>query len=54
MLSVNFKKTLPNFCLDIAFEIPKHSYSFILGSSGAGKSLTLKIIAGLDDKLPFC
>jgi len=47
MLSVNFKKTLPNLCLDIAFEIPKYSYSFILGPSGAGKSLTLKIIAGL-------
>lgn len=47
MLKVHIKKQLPGFCLDIAFEHDKGCLG-ILGASGAGKSMTLKCIAGIE------
>jgi molybdate transport system ATP-binding protein len=46
-LSVNIKKKLPGFELDVCFESDNH-ISGILGASGAGKSMTLRCIAGLE------
>ncbi len=46
MLKVKALKRLKDFFLDVEFEVKKGSYTVILGESGAGKSLTLKIISG--------
>ena len=45
-LSVNIKKSFPDFTLDVAFETDSKRIG-ILGASGCGKSLTLKSIAGI-------
>lgn len=47
MLKVHIKKQLSDFCLDIAFE-HKNGCLGMLGASGAGKSMTLKCIAGIE------
>ncbi|TCT16765.1 molybdate transport system ATP-binding protein [Natranaerovirga pectinivora] len=46
MLEVSIQKTLGNFTLDTSFKAHKGVLG-ILGSSGCGKSLTLKSLAGL-------
>lgn len=46
ILKVNIKKKLKEFNLDIDFELEKECLG-ILGSSGCGKSMTLKSIAGI-------
>jgi len=46
MLSLNFKKWLPNFDLSIETEIPDGLVA-LFGPSGAGKTTTLHAIAGL-------
>lgn len=46
-LFVSIKKKLPEFELDISFETDNNILG-ILGASGAGKSMTLRCIAGLD------
>lgn len=46
-LSVNIKKQLPGFSLDVRFESENH-VTGVLGASGAGKSMTLRCIAGLE------
>ncbi len=48
MLKVSLKKKFKDFSLDISFEISDLSYNFLLGPSGSGKSLILKIIAGFE------
>jgi len=48
MLRVSLKKKFKDFSLDISLEISDLSYNFLLGPSGSGKSLTLKIIAGFE------
>lgn len=48
VLSVNIKKKLPGFELEVDFET-ESGISGILGASGAGKSITLRCIAGLDE-----
>lgn len=46
-LIVDIQKQLPGFLLDIAFETDRTPLG-LLGASGAGKSLILRCIAGLD------
>ncbi len=46
MLEVELKRTLPGFNLDVSFSIDGEVLG-ILGSSGSGKTMTLKCIAGL-------
>lgn len=46
-LIVNIKKKLKEFNLEVSFET-KGDYLGILGSSGSGKSMTLKCIAGIE------
>lgn len=46
-LVVKIKKKLKDFYLDIFFEVNSDSFG-MLGSSGSGKSMTLKCIAGLE------
>ena len=47
-LNVDIKKKFKNFILDVSFE-SENEIIGILGSSGSGKSLTLKCISGLED-----
>ena len=46
-LSVDIKKRFSGFDLDVAFEVGDESLG-LLGSSGCGKSLTLRCIAGIE------
>lgn len=46
-LTVNIKKQLKEFNLEVSFET-KGDYLGLLGSSGSGKSMTLKCIAGIE------
>ena len=36
-----------NILNDLNFRVPKHSITLVNGKNGSGKSITLKIIAGL-------
>ena len=47
-LEVQIEKQLADFALNVAFETGDSPVG-ILGASGAGKSMTLKVIAGLED-----
>jgi molybdenum ABC transporter ATP-binding protein len=47
MLSVQVKKTLREFCLDVSFEVNPSETLVIIGPSGCGKTTTLNAIAGL-------
>lgn len=47
-LSVDIKKKLGNFTLEVKFESSKGTLG-LLGASGSGKSMTMKCIAGLDN-----
>ena len=47
MLKVNIRKKLNKFDLNINFETDKDIIGLI-GSSGSGKSMTLKCIAGIE------
>ncbi|HEY9654461.1 MAG TPA: ATP-binding cassette domain-containing protein, partial [Crinalium sp.] len=46
-LIVNIQKQLPNYCLEASFTVEGEALG-ILGSSGAGKSMVLRCIAGID------
>ena len=46
-LDVRIKKFLRDFVLDVDFSVRDEVFAF-LGASGAGKSMTLKIIAGIE------
>jgi molybdate transport system ATP-binding protein len=46
-LKVDIKKKMGNFLLEVSFEIDCETLA-ILGSSGSGKSMTLKCIAGIE------
>ncbi|MFP4220036.1 MAG: sulfate/molybdate ABC transporter ATP-binding protein [Phormidium sp.] len=46
-LTVHIQKKLPNYYLDVAFGVDDEPLG-LLGSSGSGKSLTLRCIAGID------
>ena len=48
LLKVDIHKELKEFDLDVDFEL-KNGCLGILGSSGCGKSMTLKSIAGIVD-----
>ena len=47
-LKVDIQKQLPNFLLDISFEVDSQQPLGILGTSGAGKTTLLRCIAGLE------
>jgi len=47
MLRVNIEKNLPNFNMKVQFDLDKGVLG-LLGSSGSGKSMTLKCIAGIE------
>ncbi len=46
-LTVCIQKNLANYCLDVDFTVDRAPLG-LLGSSGSGKSLTLRCIAGID------
>jgi molybdate transport system permease protein len=46
-LIVDIQKQLPNYSLNIAFDLEEEALG-ILGSSGSGKSMTLRCIAGIE------
>ncbi len=46
-LLVDIQKQLPNYLLEVAFELTGETLG-ILGSSGSGKSMTLRCIAGIE------
>ncbi|MBD2078112.1 sulfate/molybdate ABC transporter ATP-binding protein [Phormidium sp. FACHB-592] len=46
-LIVDIQKQLPNYCLEVSFTIEGEALG-ILGSSGSGKSMTLRCLAGID------
>lgn len=48
MLSVDIKKELHNQTLDLTFSVREEEILGLLGASGAGKSMTLKCIAGIE------
>ena len=52
-LSVDIKKPLPSFCLDVAFNNNEHPLG-VLGASGAGKSMMLRCIAGIETPTQGC
>lgn len=47
-LAVNIRKELPGFCLAVSFEADNQQPLGLLGASGAGKSLILRCIAGIE------
>ena len=52
-LIVDIKKPLPSFCLDVAFNNSEHPLG-VLGASGAGKSMMLRCIAGIETPTQGC
>jgi len=46
-LIVDLQKQLPNYCLEVSFTVEGDALG-ILGSSGAGKSMALRCIAGIE------
>ena len=46
-LDIKVKKFLRDFTLEVDFSVRDEVFT-LLGASGAGKSMTLKIIAGLE------
>lgn len=46
-LIVDIQKQLPSYCLEVAFELKQETLG-ILGSSGSGKSMTLRCLAGIE------
>ncbi|HPQ44446.1 MAG TPA: ATP-binding cassette domain-containing protein [Syntrophales bacterium] len=47
-LSVSIKKKLPHFDLDVSFSCRDSRLLALVGPSGAGKTTTIRILAGLD------
>lgn len=47
-LTLNIRKQLPNFMLDVSMSCEPGSLTAIVGPSGAGKSTLVRIIAGLE------
>lgn len=47
-LDVTLLQRLPDFSLDVRFEVPAHGITALFGPSGAGKTLTLRHLAGLE------
>ena len=46
-IDINIRKKLGSFTLDVAFSAESEIFA-LLGSSGSGKSMTLKCIAGIE------
>lgn len=47
-LTVEVRKQLPHFCLDVNFQCQPGNLTAIVGPSGAGKTTLIRIIAGLE------
>ncbi|NCJ07153.1 ATP-binding cassette domain-containing protein [Synechococcales cyanobacterium C] len=46
-LIVDIQKQLPQYCLEVAFDLEEEALG-ILGGSGSGKSMTLRCVAGIE------
>ncbi len=51
-LEARLRLTLPSFDLRVEMSLPSRGYAVLLGPSGSGKSLTLKLLAGLQGSPP--
>lgn len=50
-IHIRFQRTLPQGALDIALDLPGHGVNALFGPSGAGKTTSLRVLAGLE-RLP--
>jgi len=52
-LQVRLQRSFEDFELAVEFSVPGQGMTALFGASGAGKTLTLRAIAGLESRLEF-